>query len=159
MDRLLIDPVKTDDQVLSRCYGISRLEYETTMPTKFMVGTDMGYVFSCNRKGKTPSEKMAVRVCVKEFLQKFHFDIAITNDNNYIKNVDEMSPGAGFYDYEKSFFPEEFSHYWRLDSSYMVRRLSRKFHYLDQKSTCNVNSRCLESNKVNHLLIAKMKHS
>lgn len=31
-----MDPLKTDEQVLSRSYGISVLEYETTMPTKFM---------------------------------------------------------------------------------------------------------------------------
>lgn len=36
LERLYMDPLKTDEQVLSRSYGISVLEYETTMPTKFM---------------------------------------------------------------------------------------------------------------------------
>lgn len=62
LERLYMDPLKTDEQVLSRSYGISVLEYETTMPTKFMCGTDMGMVFSCNRKGKSPMEKIAIRV-------------------------------------------------------------------------------------------------
>lgn len=57
-----MDPIKTDEQVMSRSYGVSVLEYETTMPTKFMVGTDMGMVFVCNRKGKTPTEKINFRV-------------------------------------------------------------------------------------------------
>lgn len=49
---------------MSRSYGVSVLEYETTMPTKFMCGTDMGMVFVCNRKGKTPLEKINTRVCI-----------------------------------------------------------------------------------------------
>lgn len=62
LEKLLIDPIKTDEQVLSRSYGITVLEYETTMPTKFMVGTDVGKIFICNRKGKTPVEKINFRV-------------------------------------------------------------------------------------------------
>lgn len=57
-----MDPVKTDEQDLTRSYGCSVLEYETTMPTKFMVGTDVGMVFACNRKGKSPIEKIPVRI-------------------------------------------------------------------------------------------------
>ena len=34
------------------------LEYEPTMPTKFMVGTEQGVVLSCNRKAKSPSDKI-----------------------------------------------------------------------------------------------------
>lgn len=34
------------------------LEYEPTLPTKFMVGTEQGVVVSCNRKGKTVAEKI-----------------------------------------------------------------------------------------------------
>lgn len=62
LEKLLIDPIKTDEQVLSRSYGVTVLEYETTMPTKFMVGTDVGKIFICNRKGKTPVEKINFRV-------------------------------------------------------------------------------------------------
>lgn len=67
-----MDPVKTDQQDLSRSYGISVVEYETTMPTKFMCGTDMGMVFSCNRKGKSPIEKIPIRVKDVK-LKAFHF--------------------------------------------------------------------------------------
>lgn len=62
LESLLIDPIKTDDQIVSRSYGVNVLEYETTMPTKFMCGTDMGMVFVCNRKGKSPIEKINFRV-------------------------------------------------------------------------------------------------
>lgn len=34
------------------------LEYEPTMPTKFMVGTEQGVVLSCNRKAKSPADKI-----------------------------------------------------------------------------------------------------
>ncbi|XP_030372957.1 dynein intermediate chain 3, ciliary isoform X1 [Scaptodrosophila lebanonensis] len=61
-DRLLMDPVRSDEQDLSRSYGISVLEYETTIPTRFMTGTEMGMLFSCNRKGKTPTEKIQIRM-------------------------------------------------------------------------------------------------
>lgn len=36
----------------THCLGFS------LQPTKFMVGTEQGLVVSCNRKAKTPSEKM-----------------------------------------------------------------------------------------------------
>ena len=62
MDILLMDPEKSDEQMLDRCYGVSILEYETTIPTRFMVGTEQGMLFSCNRKGKTPLEKITMRV-------------------------------------------------------------------------------------------------
>ncbi|CAO1421747.1 unnamed protein product [Diamesa tonsa] len=62
LDMLLMDPVKCDDQVRERSYGVSVLEYETTIPTRFMVGTEQGLLFSCNRKGKTPMEKIPQRM-------------------------------------------------------------------------------------------------
>lgn len=61
---LYMDPTKSDEQVLERSYGISVLEYETTIPTRFMVGTEQGMLFFCNRKGKTPMEKIALRVTI-----------------------------------------------------------------------------------------------
>lgn len=39
-------------------WGAIALEYEPTMPTKFMVGTEQGAVVACNRKGKTVAEKI-----------------------------------------------------------------------------------------------------
>lgn len=62
LDELYMDPVKCDEQILERSYGISVLEYETTIPTRFMVGSEQGMLFFCNRKGKSPSEKVALRV-------------------------------------------------------------------------------------------------
>lgn len=72
IEKLLMDPIKTDEQVLSRSYGVSVLEYETTIPTRFMCGTEQGMLFSCNRKGKSPMEKINIRVCFKLF-QYFFF--------------------------------------------------------------------------------------
>jgi dynein intermediate chain 2 len=43
---------------MANALGASCLEYESTIPTRFMVGTEQGKVISCNRKGKTPQEKM-----------------------------------------------------------------------------------------------------
>ncbi|XP_061554828.1 dynein axonemal intermediate chain 2 [Phycodurus eques] len=43
---------------LDRALGAISLEFESTMPTKFMVGTEQGIVVSCNRKAKTTSEKI-----------------------------------------------------------------------------------------------------
>ncbi|XP_077354000.1 dynein axonemal intermediate chain 2 isoform X2 [Festucalex cinctus] len=43
---------------LDRALGAISLEFEATMPTKFMVGTEQGIVVSCNRKAKTPAEKI-----------------------------------------------------------------------------------------------------
>lgn len=57
-----MDPEKSDEQVLERSFGISVLEYETTIPTRFMVGSEQGMLFFCNRKGKSPIEKIPLRV-------------------------------------------------------------------------------------------------
>lgn len=65
LERLLM-PMRTDDQVLERSLGVSVLEYETTIPTRFMCGTEQGMLFSCNRKGKTPIEKINIRVRSEE---------------------------------------------------------------------------------------------
>lgn len=62
IEKLLMDPIKTDEQDITRSYGVSILEYETTIPTRFQCGTDQGIIFSCNRKGKTPIEKIALKV-------------------------------------------------------------------------------------------------
>ncbi|XP_051490777.1 dynein axonemal intermediate chain 2 [Apus apus] len=39
--------------------GAVALEFEPTLPTKFMVGTEQGIVLACNRKAKTPQEKIS----------------------------------------------------------------------------------------------------
>lgn len=60
-ETLILDTVKGDGQILSRALGASCLEYEGTIPTRFMVGTENGCVISCNRKGKTPAEKIVCK--------------------------------------------------------------------------------------------------
>ncbi|KAM7542954.1 hypothetical protein Aperf_G00000018921 [Anoplocephala perfoliata] len=54
---LYLDPTKNQD--LSCSIGAYALEFESTIPTKFMVGTEQGIIISCNRKGKTAGEKVA----------------------------------------------------------------------------------------------------
>ncbi|NWX39720.1 DNAI2 protein, partial [Steatornis caripensis] len=44
--------------LLENALGAVALEFEPTMPTKFMVGTEQGIVVACNRKAKTPLEKI-----------------------------------------------------------------------------------------------------
>ena len=91
---LLCPNVKKDP----RPQGGVSLEFEPTMPTKFMVGTEQGSVLSCNRKAKSPSEKIvcsfsqhygpvyAVQVHVEAFL-KFLFGVHCkTKENNTVFN-------------------------------------------------------------------------
>lgn len=58
IDALTCDPVRGEQQDLFRSYGVSVLEFEYTIPTKYLVGTDEGYVYFGNRKGSTISEKL-----------------------------------------------------------------------------------------------------
>jgi len=55
-EKLILDPSKK--LMLDNAIGGYSLEYEPTMPTKFMVGTEQGLIISCNRKAKTPAEKI-----------------------------------------------------------------------------------------------------
>nr|KAF6415514.1 dynein axonemal intermediate chain 2 [Molossus molossus] len=48
----------TKKEQLENALGAISLEFESTLPTKFMVGTEQGIVISCNRKAKTPAEKI-----------------------------------------------------------------------------------------------------
>lgn len=57
VDSLILDPTKKLD--LNNALGATVLEYESTMPTKFMVGTEQGSIISCNRKAKTAADKIA----------------------------------------------------------------------------------------------------
>lgn len=62
IERLLMDPNRCEEPQLDRCYGVTVLEFEPTIPAKFMVGTVQGVCFSCNRKGKTILDKIPIRV-------------------------------------------------------------------------------------------------
>nr|XP_023418649.1 dynein intermediate chain 2, axonemal isoform X3 [Cavia porcellus] len=48
----------TKKEQLESALGAISLEFEPTLPTKFMVGTEQGIVISCNRKAKTAAEKI-----------------------------------------------------------------------------------------------------
>nr|XP_017499480.2 dynein intermediate chain 2, axonemal isoform X2 [Manis javanica] len=48
----------TKKEQLENALGAMSLEFESTLPTKFMVGTEQGIVVSCNRKAKTAAEKI-----------------------------------------------------------------------------------------------------
>lgn len=60
-ENLILDAAKPEEQSMANAMGASCLEYEPTIPTRFMVGTEQGVVINCNRKGKTPIEKMVSR--------------------------------------------------------------------------------------------------
>ncbi|XP_072259578.1 dynein axonemal intermediate chain 2 [Pyxicephalus adspersus] len=55
-EKLVLDITKKGN--LDLALGGISLEFEPTIPTKFMVGTEQGIVISCNRKAKTPAEKI-----------------------------------------------------------------------------------------------------
>ncbi|XP_065175345.1 dynein intermediate chain 3, ciliary-like [Sycon ciliatum] len=61
--RKLSEPYESLDILASKAgketIGGTALEFESTMPTKFMVGTEQGSIITCNRKGKTPADKIA----------------------------------------------------------------------------------------------------
>lgn len=62
VESLILDMVKVGEpQLISRAQGVSCMEYESTIPTRFMVGTENGYVISGNRKGKSSSEKLIAK--------------------------------------------------------------------------------------------------
>ncbi|XP_065164479.1 dynein intermediate chain 3, ciliary isoform X2 [Atheta coriaria] len=60
LESLIVDMTK-DEQILSRAMGCSVLEYEPTIPTRFMIGTETGHVIGGNKKGKLPQEKMIAK--------------------------------------------------------------------------------------------------
>lgn len=59
LQEILLDPDMTDAQSRDRAQGATVLEFEYTIPVRFIVGTDMGSIFVGNRKGMTPMETFA----------------------------------------------------------------------------------------------------
>lgn len=58
IQEILIDPILTDEQSRDRSQGVTVLEFEYTIPIRFIIGTDMGCIFVGNRKGMTPTETL-----------------------------------------------------------------------------------------------------
>ncbi|XP_075991760.1 dynein axonemal intermediate chain 2-like [Anticarsia gemmatalis] len=60
IDEMIIDVVASanDVQSMAKAFGISCLEFEPTIPTRFMVGAENGLVIGGNRKGKTALDKL-----------------------------------------------------------------------------------------------------
>ncbi|NXI27939.1 DNAI2 protein, partial [Sterrhoptilus dennistouni] len=56
-ERLILDITREDQ--LQKALGVISLDFVSTMPTKFLVGTEQGVIVSCNRDAKTPPEKIA----------------------------------------------------------------------------------------------------
>lgn len=66
---------------MARAMGASCLEYETTIPTRFMVGTEHGIILSGNRKGKLPLEKI-----VGKFQAHLGPVLALQRNPGFVKN-------------------------------------------------------------------------
>lgn len=56
IQEILLDPSMSDDQSRDRAHGVTVLEFEYTIPIRFIIGSDMGSIFIGNRKGMTPME-------------------------------------------------------------------------------------------------------
>ncbi|KAI8915968.1 WD40-repeat-containing domain protein [Gorgonomyces haynaldii] len=59
--RKLTEPTETmsiDPEKNGNIVGGTVLDFETTMPTKFMIGSENGSVYMCNKKAKNPNEKI-----------------------------------------------------------------------------------------------------
>ncbi|XP_054735169.1 dynein intermediate chain 3, ciliary [Anastrepha obliqua] len=56
LQEILIDPLPTDEQKRERAHGVTVLEFEYTIPVRYIIASDQGYVFIGNRKGMLPTE-------------------------------------------------------------------------------------------------------
>ena len=81
LETLILDYTKDEEQQLLNAFGASCIEYEHTIPTRFMVGTEQGIVISCNKKVKTAMEKMGPRYSA-------HFGpvLALQRNPGFVKN-------------------------------------------------------------------------
>ncbi|XP_076280813.1 uncharacterized protein LOC143209283 [Lasioglossum baleicum] len=80
-ETLVIDLCKPEDQNVDNAIGISALQFEPSMGTRFMCGLENGVVISGNRKGKTPSEKIATR-----FKAQYGPVIGLERNPTFVKN-------------------------------------------------------------------------
>ncbi|XP_017482713.1 PREDICTED: dynein intermediate chain 3, ciliary [Rhagoletis zephyria] len=56
LQEIWIDPELTDEQKRERAHGVTVLEFEYTIPVRYIIASDQGYVFIGNRKGMVPTE-------------------------------------------------------------------------------------------------------
>ncbi|XP_014609987.1 PREDICTED: dynein intermediate chain 2, axonemal isoform X2 [Polistes canadensis] len=80
-ETLVIDLEKPENQNVDQATGVSALQFEPSMSSRFMCGLENGMVISANRKGKTPSEKLAVR-----FEVQYGPVIGLVRNPTFIKN-------------------------------------------------------------------------
>lgn len=59
LQTIYFDADKDDIPNLEKSYSITSLEYDPTLPHRFMLGTEQGTILSCNRKYKTPEEMVS----------------------------------------------------------------------------------------------------
>ncbi|EDV47534.1 dynein intermediate chain 3, ciliary [Drosophila erecta] len=58
MQELLLEPEPELPQSRMDSHGVTVLEFEYTIPVRFIIGSDMGHIFVGNRKGMTPMETL-----------------------------------------------------------------------------------------------------
>nr|XP_034190181.1 dynein intermediate chain 2, axonemal isoform X1 [Osmia lignaria] len=80
-ETLVIDLCKPDNQNVDKAIGISALQFEPSMGTRFMCGLENGIVISGNRKGKTPAEKIATK-----FKAQYGPVISLERNPTFVKN-------------------------------------------------------------------------
>ncbi|RLU17333.1 hypothetical protein DMN91_009566 [Ooceraea biroi] len=80
-ETLVIDLLKPEDQNVDKATGISALQFESSMGTRFMCGLENGIVVSGTRKGKTPGEKIATR-----FRAQYGPVISLERNPTFVKN-------------------------------------------------------------------------
>uniref|UniRef100_A0A0K8VPH4 Dynein intermediate chain 3, ciliary n=1 Tax=Bactrocera latifrons TaxID=174628 RepID=A0A0K8VPH4_BACLA len=56
IQEILLDPEPTDEQKNERAHGVTVLEFEYTIPVRYIIASDQGYIFIGNRKGMLPTE-------------------------------------------------------------------------------------------------------
>ncbi|ROT75479.1 putative dynein intermediate chain 2, axonemal-like isoform X1, partial [Penaeus vannamei] len=59
-DTLVLDPLREDPPNISKALSATCVEYEVTMPTKLMVATEQGQVVACNRRARSPPDRISM---------------------------------------------------------------------------------------------------
>ncbi|XP_037801762.1 dynein intermediate chain 3, ciliary-like, partial [Penaeus monodon] len=57
---LVLDPLREDPPNISKALSATCVEYEVTMPTKLMVATEQGQVVACNRRARSPPDRISM---------------------------------------------------------------------------------------------------